>query len=158
MSSATQAEDQDRLEDDAGRLRAHRSRRASISLTPLVDVVFILLIFFMLATSFIEWRYVDLESSSRSSSGGGGDTEVVILDVAPEALSLSGAPVEITALETQISFKISEQPELRIVIRPLGGANMQRLMDILDILSRSGATNVALKAMAEGGDDSARSE
>jgi hypothetical protein len=33
-----------------------RRRRALISMTPLIDVVFILLIFFMLASSFLNWR------------------------------------------------------------------------------------------------------
>ena len=39
-----------------------------ITLTPLIDVVFILLIFFMLASSFIDWRALDLRLA------GGSDT------------------------------------------------------------------------------------
>ncbi|MDP7242489.1 MAG: biopolymer transporter ExbD, partial [Rhodospirillales bacterium] len=35
-----------------------------ISLTPLIDVVFILLVFFMLASSFLDWRSIDLTVSS----------------------------------------------------------------------------------------------
>jgi biopolymer transport protein ExbD len=33
-------------------------RRAVVSLTPLIDVVFILLVFFMLASSFVKWRAI----------------------------------------------------------------------------------------------------
>ncbi len=36
-------------------------RRALISLTPLIDVVFILLVFFMLPSSFLDWRAIDLD-------------------------------------------------------------------------------------------------
>lgn len=45
-----------------------RPRRRLISLTPLIDVVFILLVFFMLASSFSQWRTVDL-----TVAGGGGE-------------------------------------------------------------------------------------
>src|SRR5690606_18422295 len=42
-------------------IRAAR-RRSTISLTPLIDVVFILLVFFMLASSFLDWRAIDLRA------------------------------------------------------------------------------------------------
>ena len=43
------------------RLTAHPSKRkAVISLTPLIDVVFILLVFFMLSSSFLDWRHQPL--------------------------------------------------------------------------------------------------
>ena len=35
-------------------------KHSLISLTPLIDVVFILLIFFMLASSFAEWQFIEL--------------------------------------------------------------------------------------------------
>ncbi|MGK0476314.1 MAG: biopolymer transport protein ExbD, partial [Oleispira sp.] len=35
-------------------------QRNLISLTPLIDVVFILLVFFMLTSSFVEWKFIDL--------------------------------------------------------------------------------------------------
>ena len=38
----------------------YRSRRKGISLTPLIDVVFILLMFFMLTFTFTRWKAVDL--------------------------------------------------------------------------------------------------
>ena len=41
------------------RLESDEAAPRPISLTPLIDVVFILLIFFMLASSFLDWRAVD---------------------------------------------------------------------------------------------------
>jgi len=43
-------------------------RKTGISLTPLIDVVFILLLFFMLTSQFIEWRSLDLNIGGRASS------------------------------------------------------------------------------------------
>lgn len=39
-------------------------RKHSISLTPLIDVVFILLVFFMLASSLMDWRSIELATGS----------------------------------------------------------------------------------------------
>src|SRR3546814_13707697 len=44
-------------------------RRASISLTPLIDVVFILLIFFMLATSFVDDRAIEVGAPAAKLGG-----------------------------------------------------------------------------------------
>ena len=43
-------------------------RKVGISLTPLIDVVFILLLFFMLTSQFIEWRSLDLSIGGTASS------------------------------------------------------------------------------------------
>ncbi|RDL45410.1 biopolymer transporter ExbD [Marinomonas piezotolerans] len=43
-------------------------RRQLISLTPLIDVVFILLLFFMLSSSFVAWRTVDTPLAAPSST------------------------------------------------------------------------------------------
>lgn len=39
-------------------------RKHTISLTPLIDVVFILLVFFMLASSLMDWRNIELSTGS----------------------------------------------------------------------------------------------
>ncbi len=43
-------------------IQPRRSRGRSIGLTPLVDVVFILLLFFMLSSTFERWRAIDFRS------------------------------------------------------------------------------------------------
>lgn len=53
-------------------------RRPSINLTPLVDVVFILLVFFMLAFSFMEWRAIDLNTSRAQGVGRGAERALLV--------------------------------------------------------------------------------
>jgi len=45
-------------------------RRKKISLTPLIDIVFILLLFFMLSSSFKRWQVIDLTSAQASEHPG----------------------------------------------------------------------------------------
>ncbi len=42
------------------------AKRRLISLTPLIDVVFILLLFFMLSSGFTQWRQMDITAASES--------------------------------------------------------------------------------------------
>ena len=51
------------------------SRRRLISLTPLIDVVFILLIFFMLASSFLDWRAIGLDAPADATAGAAGELD-----------------------------------------------------------------------------------
>ena len=48
-----------------------QSRRSLVSLTPLIDVVFILLIFFMLASNFVDWQFIEFSI---------GESEEVVID------------------------------------------------------------------------------
>lgn len=130
-------------EDDFGPA-ARRRRRAAVSLTPLVDVVFILLVFFMLATSFVDWRLIDMQS--RGPGRGAGEGEAVTLDVAPQALLLGGAAVSLAGLGDRLKPRLEAAPALQIVIRPQDGADMQRLVDVLDALHGAGARKVSLQA------------
>ena len=52
-------------------------RRNLISLTPLIDVVFILLVFFMLASSFLDWRSITLDPPKQT--GGSPSLEQAVL-------------------------------------------------------------------------------
>ena len=53
------------------RVLPNSRRRALISLTPLIDMVFILMVFFMLASSFQTWRAIAVTASQSSVVGQG---------------------------------------------------------------------------------------
>ena len=53
-------------------------KRPLVSLTPLIDVVFILLVFFMLATSFLDWRAIDLDAPVQAAAGNAADNALLV--------------------------------------------------------------------------------
>ena len=127
------------------RRRAARSgrRRALVSLTPLIDVVFILLVFFMLASSFLDWRAIDLSTPARSSA----DTAMegaILVEVLPARLRLSGDALSIETLATRVAAQLRERPDQRVLVRPAEGVALQRVVQILDRLAAAGATDVSL--------------
>ncbi len=127
------------------RRRAARSgrRRALVSLTPLIDVVFILLVFFMLASSFLDWRAIDLSTPARTSA----DTVMegaILVEVLPARLRLSGEALSIESLATRVTAQLRERPDQRVLVRPAEGVALQRVVQILDRLAAAGATDVSL--------------
>ena len=63
----------------------HRARRGTaeveINLTPLIDVVFLLLIFFMISTQFKVAAELDLDLPTASAAQSTGDTQSVLVTV-----------------------------------------------------------------------------
>ena len=120
-----------------------RRRRNLISLTPLIDVVFILLVFFMLASSFLDWRAIELDPPQRA---GGGDamTGAMLVEVRADGLRLAGEAIELPMLAERLRQQSDADPDLRIMIQPGEGVSLQRTVDVLDRLDQADIDNVSL--------------
>lgn len=112
---------------------------AQIGLSPLIDVVFLLLIFFVVTTSFrtpelpIDLPEADGEASSATQP------LVVSLDADGRA-SVDGEPVDEAELETRFA---RADPEA-ILVRADGAAAHRDVVRVLDASRRAGIANVGL--------------
>ena len=123
---------------------AERGRRPLVSLTPLIDVVFILLIFFMLASSFADWRRIDLQPPLNARTGGGGLTGAMLVELAEDGrIRLSGEVIEADDLAPRVRDLLQRRPDQRFVVKTADAAPLQRLVSVLDSLSMAGAENIA---------------
>jgi biopolymer transport protein ExbD len=115
-----------------------------ISLTPLIDVVFILLVFFMLASSFLDWRSVDLTVSSGARAATSAQRAILIILRSDGSVVVGFKPVERQALRSIMTARLDGNRERRVVIRSDPGVPLQRAVRTLDLLRAVGATNVSL--------------
>ena len=118
-------------------------RRALISLTPLIDVVFILLVFFMLASSFLDWRAIELTVPGRAGAGTSMEG-VLLIQIRPDGVRLSGETVSLEALGSHVAKRVSERPDQRVLVGPEPGVSLQQAVRVLDRLAGAGATRMAL--------------
>ncbi len=120
----------------------HR-RRNLISLTPLIDVVFILLVFFMLASSFMDWRSVRL--TPPAMTGGGTDLAgTMLIDVRADDLRLSGQVLALGDIVRRMGDIVRRKPGQVVIVRPAPGVSLQRTINVLDRLGAAGVTHLSL--------------
>ena len=123
---------------------AHKGRqRSPISLTPLIDVVFILLVFFMLASSFLDWRAIRLDPP-RKASAGQGLKGAMLVDVRTDSLRLSGEVLTLDLIAARLADVIRERPEQSFIVRPADDVSLQWTLAVLDRLAAAGVTSISL--------------
>ena len=115
-----------------------------ISLTPLIDVIFILLIFFMLTSSYLDWRSVDFSVSSGVGAATSAQRAILISLRSDGSVAVGSRSVAKHALQSVMTAKLAGNRKQRVVIRSESGVPLQRAVDTLDLLRAIGVTDVSL--------------
>lgn len=118
-------------------------RRPLIGLTSLIDVVFILLIFFMLASSFLDWRTIELNTPVRGAAAPALDGAMLV-EVRRDDLRLSGETVSLDILADRVAKRLGRVPDQRVVVKPGDGVPLQDMIGVLDRLVAAGAHDLSL--------------
>ncbi|WP_068118971.1 ExbD/TolR family protein [Tropicimonas marinistellae] len=120
-------------------LRPIRARRRP-SLTPMVDVVFLLLVFFMLASRFGTDRSLPLPLAG---AGEGYSGPPRLLEVAPDALFLNGVPTAVEDMPGRLE-SLTETRADTIILQGRDGTTLQRVVDVTQILNAAGFATLVL--------------
>ena len=122
-------------------MRRSRRRGAAISLTPLIDVVFILLVFFMLAARLVPERGVALHGAA---GGGGGMVGGLMVEVLGAGFGFAGVTLDADALAARLAPLLADDAGRPVFLRPGAEATVQGVADALDLLDVLGAQSVTL--------------
>lgn len=102
-------------------------------MTSLIDVIFLLLLFFMLSSTFS--RFAEVEISSASGGGqGSADQKVAFMQVSPDGLTLDGRDVALDAIDTAFADIAPDQESLPVIISLKSEVTSQDLTDLLVVL------------------------
>lgn len=119
--------------------------RPLIGLTPLIDVVFILLIFFMLASSFVDWRAIELTAPADGDAAATGSVVgALMVEVRSDGLRLAGEFLPLDTIAERVQARLAAAPDTPVLVKPTGGVDLQNTVTVLDRLTQAGATNVSL--------------
>ena len=119
-------------------------RRPLISLTPLIDVVFILLIFFMLASSFMEWRAIDLDTPVQATNAAAANDSVLLIRITPGDYQIGEEALTLDALTSRVIEYLAVKPDQRVLISPSAGTALQRVVALLDRMTAIGVMDMTL--------------
>jgi biopolymer transport protein ExbD len=121
-------------------MRDARGRR-KLSMTSLIDVIFLLLLFFMLTSTFSKFSEVEL-SAAGSRAAAPSDRPPLFMQLSSDALRLNGTPLTLATLGTSRLSKA--EPETTLLVSLYGAVTAQRLTDLLVALRGFSSLNVTV--------------
>ena len=127
------------------------TRRKSVSLqlniTPLIDIVFLLLIFFMLTSTFMKEQAIEL-SLPQSESAAVASEEIVRLGVIDEfTYVLNGVSYSKEEVRSELQALLLAAPKAPPVLLQIDEqADVQLLVDSMDMLKEIGLAEISLAA------------
>ena len=134
------------------RLRRGYRDEAHINLTPLIDVVFLLLIFFMVSTTFERTSEIEIELPE--ASAGRPDREAAAVEVRIDAegrLYLNGEQLEdtrVSRLRTALEALAVPEPRPALVISADARTPYQAVINVMDAAHQAGFVNLSLPVQA----------
>ncbi len=129
---------------------ARKKDESSIDLTPMLDVVFILLIFFVVTATFLSERAIDAasnESSDEPPPEQPPENRNILVELsANNEITFNGNPRAV--LPSQIRANINrlraENPEASVIIQPHPQSNVNTMVQVMDAARESGVQNISV--------------
>lgn len=130
------------------RLRSRNRIEPEVSMGPLIDCVFLLLIFFLVSTMFKkENRDINIVPPESDSAVKlpPDDRQVVVGITAGGEVFWQGVPVTRTDLHSRLRQQAEEDPEKRIRLDADAGAPFELVVEMLDLCQFRGLSNVGIR-------------
>ena len=116
---------------------------AEIDLTPMLDVVFIMLIFFIVVASFIREAGVEVNRPDDNQPDDPEDSTSIVVEVASDnQIWMENRRVDIRAVRANIQRLLAEDPEAPVTIKVEKGAEAGIVVDVADAARESGVAAV----------------
>ena len=120
--------------------RVSHSDQDGVNMTPMLDIVFILLIFFIVTAVFLDERGVDF-TQAQGDAPTGQPTDVVRIVVDGEdVISVEGRVVPLALVESEVQRHLVERPGAAIDLRADKTAKLNNIVIIKDDMEQAGRT------------------
>ena len=130
-------------------LRRARKRSVIINLTSLIDVLFLLLIFFMVSTTFVSQPAISLQLPTAQHSEAARQSPIVVHVDEKGAVYLNDEPVEIALLEQALISRLADQSEKSVVLRADSRVTHGIVIHVLDLIKGAGVKKLVVATEPE---------
>lgn len=118
---------------------------SEVNLTPMLDVVFIMLIFFIVTTSFIKESGVEIQRPESSAASPQPDAQVMVAITPEGAVWVDGRPVDAHRVGDEVAALVSGDGG--VVIQADRDATTGLLIEVMDRIREAGVEQVAVAAL-----------
>lgn len=126
------------------KLSTKKTRKVSLNLTSLIDVLFILIIFFTVSSTFLEQPGIELKLPKAESSEGHTAQKVIIYVDKDKNVFLNDNIVSISNLVSEIKKLANLQKDQSIVLKADTEVTHGLVIEIMDILRQQGIYQIVV--------------
>ena len=119
-------------------------KKIALNLTPLIDVLFILIIFFTVSSTFLEQPGIELKLPEAESSQSHTAQKVIVYVDAGRQLFLNDDPVTIENIAESVEALISAQTDKSVVLHADEEVPHGLIIKIMDLLRRKGIYKIVV--------------
>ena len=127
---------QDRFEEE----------ESSVDITPMLDVVFIMLIFFIVTATFIKEAGIDVDKPSAATAIVQEKASILIAIDADNNVWINRRQVDLRSVRSIVERLHAENPKGTVVIQADRESKNDTLVQVMDASRRAGAFDIALAA------------
>ena len=124
------------------RKRQADADEAEIDLTPMLDVVFIMLIFFIVVASFIKEAGIEVNRPDSSKSDPTDATSIVVTITGDDQIWMENRRIDIRAVRANIARLLASDPEQSFTVKTEPGASAKTLLEVGDAAREAGVKQV----------------
>jgi biopolymer transport protein ExbD len=118
-----------------------------IDLTPMLDVVFIMLIFFIVTATFVKEMGLDVNSPDKNQNVQDADKKSIVVQVTQRnRIKIRGRDVDFRSVRANIERLHAENPDAPVVVQPHPDSNTETMIQVMDAARQAGVYNVSIAA------------
>ncbi|MCZ6686635.1 MAG: biopolymer transporter ExbD [Gammaproteobacteria bacterium] len=129
---------------------ATQEEETEINITPMLDVVFIMLIFFIVTTSFIKETGIDPNRPEAETASPNAHGNILIAISEFDQVWMNKGQVELAQIRAMVESAVAEIPESSVIIIADEKASTGILIDLMDQVRLGGVANIMVAAKEVG--------
>lgn len=122
--------------------KAQEDEGAEIDLTPMLDVVFIMLIFFIVVASFIKEAGIEINRPDNTQSDPTDSKSILVNIQADDQIWMENRRVDARAVRANIQRLLAADPEQAVTVKVDKGAKANTVVDVADAALEAGAGGI----------------
>lgn len=133
------------------RCRQKQEAVDNLNLTPLIDVLFVLLIFFMVTTTFVKEMGLEINRPSAASSSKASSKVIRVYVDKDSAIYIDNQPVQLWAVQSKLRDLLRASSDSTVLVITDSTIPVDVLIDVVDECRMSGVKDVAVSTTKEMG-------
>ncbi|MEM9491413.1 MAG: biopolymer transporter ExbD [Myxococcota bacterium] len=133
------------------RLRKRPEQKSDIDISPLIDMVFILLIFFMVSTTFVKDMKIDIERPGAASASSASSKALRINIDSGANVYIDGNPVRPWMVQSRVRDFLDSSGGGSVLVITDRRVPAERLIEVVDQCRLAGAADVGVATEKEAG-------